>query len=841
MAKIFISYRRSETQHVAGRLRDRLAAHFGPGNVHLDIDTVGAGVDYVPAIEHAITSCQILVALVGPSWTVVADRQGRRVDNPHDPVVMEIRAAFENRIRIIPVLIDGAPMPHHDDLPAAIHVFSRLNALRLDHETFRTDAEQLIAGIEQALPEAGPHPQRPAQADASLAGPGDHRASVWPPWGLRDVAPLRGRDELVAEVMNHDVGNAATSRVWVLHGLGGVGKTRVALEVAFQTQRSDADVWWVSAIDTAEFVPGMYAVAELIGVDLERLRHVAPADALWAALAARDKRWLLVIDNADDPGAVLTAPGHAIGDGTSWVRSVDSRGLVLITSRTGNPKAWGGGVELRPVTALSSSTGGQILIDLAPASGSLDNAERLAQRLGGLPLALHLAGAALAEAMAMPPILTGDSGLPATFAEYGQALDEQLTMPLPSTFTEFTADPHQVRQLVGQTWEVSLTQLSSAGFPDARPLLRLLACLGNAPIPYGLLLDPGILAGSSLFPDITGRRLWDVLLALDGLNLITLGDGHAANPIGFTVTLHPLVRETNAVHLNHSDASEYSVLAARLIAACAENPASEADDSPETWPRWLALAPHVFHVLQHLETAKGCDSDVAAGACRAATLAARCHFGSGLYEQAETELRLVLKLACPLLGEQHYEVLATRHQLARVLHERGQLAQAAAELEIVLKARRRTLGEERRATLATRNQLAWTLRGQGLLDEAQQELEALVNDKTRVLGPEDPDTVVARMDLAQVWHEQGRYERAAAEYVDVLAMRRRILGDDHRKTLNTRHDLAQLWYDLGEFAQAATAYTEVLAARRRILGEDHPDTLATRHNLATALNKLGQP
>ena len=81
MARIFINYRRSETRHVAGRLRDRLAEHFGSANVDLDVDTIGAGVDYVSAVERAITSCQVLVALVGLGWSVEADRQGRRLDN----------------------------------------------------------------------------------------------------------------------------------------------------------------------------------------------------------------------------------------------------------------------------------------------------------------------------------------------------------------------------------------------------------------------------------------------------------------------------------------------------------------------------------------------------------------------------------------------------------------------------------------------------------------------------------------------------------------------------------------------------------------------------------------
>ena len=845
MARIFINYRRSETRHVAGRLRDRLGEHFGSPNVDLDIDMIGAGVDYVSAIERAITSCQVLVALVGPGWTVEADRQGRRLDNPHDPVVGEIRTALGKGIRVIPVLIDGATMPHEEDLPTAIQAFSRLNALRLDHETFRTDTELLVVGIEQALAEAGssndfsrPYGTPPAAGLAQRAS--DHRVSVWPPWGLRDAAPVRGRDELVGDLINHVGSGSAGKRVWVLHGLGGVGKTRVALEVAFQAKRANAHVWWVSATDMTEFVPGMYAVAELVGVDLDRLHHVSPADALWAALAVREERWLLVIDNADDPGTVLTTPGHTIGDGTSWVRSATSRGLVLITSRNGSPAVWGGGVVLRPITALPSSAGGQILVDLAPASGSVEDAETLAHRLGGLPLALHLAGSALAEVSAIPPILVGDGGLPCTFAQYGHALDEQFTSLFPPTSEEVAADPHQARQLVGQTWQISLTQLSASGFPDARPLLRLLACFGDASIPYGLLLKPSILAASPLFPGITGRRLWDVLQALDGLNLITLGSGQTADPSSFTASLHPLVRETNAapcrpqrplrVHdlgcpPHRGVGREPRKRVGRLprgMAAMAGTGATRHPRPPSTGGReWM----------RRRRCRRGMPRS---NARRALPLQHRPVQAGRERAAVGAERRLSPPRRAASRGAGHPP--PARPGPARPRPPRA----AAAELRIVLEARRRTSGEDHPGTLATRNQLAWTLRAQGLHDDAECELEAIIEAKTRVLGGEHPDTLVARMDLAQVRHEQGHHERAAAEYADVLAARRRILGDDHPKTLNTRQDLAQLWYDQGQFAEAASAYSEVLAARRRVLGDDHPKTLATRHNLAITLDKLGQ-
>ena len=725
------------------------------------------------------------------------------------------------------------------------HAFrKRLASSGVTTATVTTPGE-LETALLQALTELG------RSAPAASAGDGSGspasrenlaaRASVWPPWGLRDSAPLRGRDELVADLVGRMLDNSSGERLHILHGLGGVGKTRVALEVAHQVNQASVPVWWVSAADAGEFISGMFAVAEINGVELGRLRHTNPADALWAALAARDDRWLLVVDNADDPDSVLAMPGHHVGDGTAWVRSVSSRGLVLVTTRNGSQKVWGGGAVLRSVVALPSRLGGQILTDLAPSSGTFEEATSLAQRLGGLPLALQLAGAALAEATGMPAIFAEEGGAPRTFTDYERVLGERFVSLFPLASGEVAGDPAQARQLVGHTWELSLAQLSSCGYPEARPLLRLLSCLGDASVPYGLLLNPTVLAASELLPGITGQRLWVVLQALDSLNLITLARDLGTGPVNHTLSLHPLVRDTNVLQIDIGDQSDYLILAARLVTALAEIPDSEADDAPETWAHWLALAPHAFHVLHRLEIA-GAPADVTLTerVCRAATLAARCHFASGLYGQAENELRVVLRTAQLLLGEGHPEVLAARHQLARVLHERGLPDQAENELRAVLEARRRSVGDDHPNTLATRNQLAWSLRAQGRHDDAEHELRAVIKSKTRVLGHEHPDTLIARMDLAQVRHEQGHLEWAAVEYAEILAARLRILGKDHPKTLNTRQDLAQLWHDQGRLPQAAAEYAEILVARRRIFGEKHPKTLTTRHGLAAVLYDLGQ-
>src|SRR5262249_4663779 len=149
----------------------------------------------------------------------------------------------------------------------------------------------------------------------------------------------------------------------------------------------------------------------------------------------------------------------------------------------------------------------------------------------------------------------------------------------------------------------------------------------------------------------------------------------------------------------------YPALATELVWALADEPGTETDEDPRMWSRWRVLAPHAFHLLRQMGfIGELADTETASQACRAAMLAARCLFALELYEQAQTELLAVLDTARRLLGPEHPDSLAARHQLARVLDKRGKHEQAETELTSVLDARRRVLGDDHPSTLATRNQ-----------------------------------------------------------------------------------------------------------------------------------------
>ncbi len=149
---IFVSYRRQETSHLAGRLYDRLADRFGEGQVFIDVDTIEPGVDFAEEIFRAVAACKVLLAIIGPNWLTATDeRGGRRLDDPDDIVRLEIEAALARGVRVIPILVEGAVMPSRQDLPESLAGLVRRNALLIRHESFRYDAGRLMTAIEPIL------------------------------------------------------------------------------------------------------------------------------------------------------------------------------------------------------------------------------------------------------------------------------------------------------------------------------------------------------------------------------------------------------------------------------------------------------------------------------------------------------------------------------------------------------------------------------------------------------------------------------------------------------------------------------------------------------------------
>jgi hypothetical protein len=150
--KIFINYRRDDASHLAGRLYDRLAAHFPKNQIFIDVDNLDPGVDFVETIEQSVGSCDVLIAVIGRRWLISSEAEGgRRLDSPDDFVRLEIATALKRKIRVIPVLVDDASMPRVSDLPDDLKSLVRRQAIPVSHDRFSADSDRLIAALDRVF------------------------------------------------------------------------------------------------------------------------------------------------------------------------------------------------------------------------------------------------------------------------------------------------------------------------------------------------------------------------------------------------------------------------------------------------------------------------------------------------------------------------------------------------------------------------------------------------------------------------------------------------------------------------------------------------------------------
>jgi hypothetical protein len=152
MSGIFISYRREDAAGHAGRLFDRLAQHFGRDQVFMDVAGIDPGVDFVEAIEQAVGSCGVLIVVIGKQWAQATDAAGRRrLEDDNDFVRLETATALKRNVRVIPLLVESAPLPSPESLPEDLRALTRRNAFELRDSRWEADIVLLTNALEKVL------------------------------------------------------------------------------------------------------------------------------------------------------------------------------------------------------------------------------------------------------------------------------------------------------------------------------------------------------------------------------------------------------------------------------------------------------------------------------------------------------------------------------------------------------------------------------------------------------------------------------------------------------------------------------------------------------------------
>jgi tetratricopeptide (TPR) repeat protein len=572
----------------------------------------------------------------------------------------------------------------------------------------------------------------------------------------------------------------------VLHGLGGVGKTELALEYAHRHQGDYAIRWWVAAEQPAAIPAHLVGLARRLGIP-EQSDQSETVAVLLDELGRRGG-WLLVFDNAEDP--------HNL---RPYWPSTDHGGHLLVTSRNPN---WQPLAAPIPVDVLPRRDA----IAFLQRRAGLDepNADRLAQALGDLPLALEQAAAYL-EQTHTPP-------------------DEYLELLATRTRELFALGRAATsEQTIATIWAVSLQRVHSEA-PAAEELLRLCAFLAADDIPRATLYDHPDVLPEPLATAVRDQLAFhQALAALGRFSLATVTDD--------AISVHRLVQAVIRHQLSSDEQEQWARVAVALVLAAFPNEPWDVN----AWPTAARLLPHALAAGEHEERLL-VDLQAAAAVLG---LAAMYLWGRAEHILAVRLLERALTICEAHLDPAHLTTAQSLNDLAVVLHAHGDLDRARTLQERALAIREARLGADHPDTAQSLNNLALVLRDQGDLDAARVLFERALAIREARLGSDHPTTAHSLTNLGVVRRDQGDLSRARALHERALAIFEARLGADHPTTGESLSYLAMVVARQGDLERARTLLERALTIFEARLGPDHPDTAWSLHELAVVLHNQG--
>ncbi|MHA4990996.1 tetratricopeptide repeat protein [Streptomyces sp. SD18] len=598
-----------------------------------------------------------------------------------------------------------------------------------------------------------------------------------------------GREEELAQLRRilssrHE---GAITQSGAVHGLGGIGKSTLALHYAHRHRGDYALIWWINGASPDEIetslttlthtlVPGWAATADRV------------AQVAWAMQwLAWHPGWLLVYDNVDNPDDLTPYTGAL------------HQGHHLATSR--RTTGWPDSAPTLTLGNLAPDDATTLLCRIVlknanPTARQQAEARALAVELGYFPLAIKQAGAYLAQ----------NRGI--SFDAYRRRLDSKLAK---------TAHGSDAERTLARVWNVTLHTLEEAD-PLAVEMLYTAAWLAPDDIPLSLLTPPGT------DPD----DIAEAAGTLAAYSMIT--------DTGTTLSLHRMVQavlrtpqrtddsQSNR-HLQGRDRAEQAVLY-----SLAPPPGQ---DTP-TEDQWDTLTPHLVTLAATRPPEH--HNPPLTSAYEAA--------GNRLHQQGHTARAISLREAAlaqceQVLGDTHPDTLTSRNNLAYAYESAGDLGRAIPLYEATLAQYEQVLGDTHPDTLTSRNNLASAYESAGDLGRAIPLYEATLAQREQVLGDTHPDTLTSRNNLAYAYDSAGDLGRAIPMHEATLAQREQVLGDTHPDTLTSRNNLASAYKSAGDLGRAIPMHEATLAQREQVLGDTHPNTLMSRNNLAHAYRSAG--
>lgn len=577
-----------------------------------------------------------------------------------------------------------------------------------------------------------------------------------------------------------------------VYGLGGVGKTQIALELAYQTREKypECSVFWIPATNAESLQQAFTNISQQLGMPGVEDEQ-ADAKKLVQRYLGQDSagQWLLVIDNVDDMDI--------------WNNELKSylprshQGCVVCTTRSRKVAVKIAAVNVIEVLKMNQEMAMQLL------GRSLINQTLLSRHKDALELLKQLTFLPLAIVQAAAYINANGIAL----SDYLSLLDEQEEDVIDLLSEDFEDDGRyqDVKNPVATTWLISFDQIQRLD-PLAAEYLSFMSCVNPRDIPQSLLP----LAQSK-------EKKEKAIGTLDAYSFISRRSDNALD-------VHQLVHLVTRSWLRAQN--QWHSWANRTLERLVEVVPFGDHDKIEVWTAYL---PHAIHVVNLAELCEG------EGRMRLLDRVGRCEWTLGRYKAAEWAYKQLFEKREKVLGKEHPETLDSMNELGVVLNSQGKYVEAEKMHREALRQIEKVSGKDSLGMSISMNNLALVLRNLGRYTEGENMHRKVLKIEER-LGMKDVSTLYSMSNLAQVLRDQERYAESETMHQETLELRNKVLGKEHPDTLASMNDVALVLGDLGRYAEAEEMHWKALEIKRRVFGKKHPSTLTSLHNLALSLD-----
>ncbi|KAK3326908.1 hypothetical protein B0H66DRAFT_530896 [Apodospora peruviana] len=632
---------------------------------------------------------------------------------------------------------------------------------------------------------------------------------------------------------------ASISYAVALHGLGGAGKSQLALAYAEKHKDRYNPILWIDATDEEAVRSSFKRCAAELGLPEERAEKqesvltdgVVQAVLRWLRdRTETDNKWLVIVDNADD-----------VSWGIQKIMPKGNQGSVIVTSRDNRSvRLVPGTCESVHVDVMSPMEGVALLLkhlQLKTESALEEiqrNCDKIAQRLGYLALAIDLAGAYIGNDS------TPKHALSQYLADYDRHRDELLQMDgfqglLPTEKTVWTVWDtilQKIRRKYSRLQpDLLLTFLAQFKGSIVQDESFRLACLGMEEVDAELDGEADKVMPACLRQFLPlDKGEWDSFRyrqscgVLVRYSLLQRVEGQWSG-----VTMHSLV-QWRAMQSERDQPWRWWYTTFILAACCRM---TRGEEQPE-------FRRHLIVHLPNISESDAEDGDWRRQEGLIGSTFGRMYYDEGRWSEAEKLFMQVMETRKTKLGADHPSTLTSMANLASTYRNQGRWEEAEKLFVQVMETRKTKLGVDHPDTLTSMANLASTFWNQGRWEEAEKLFVQVMETRKTKLGVDHPDTLTSMANLASTFWNQGRWEEAEKLEVQVMETRKTKLGVDHPDTLTSMANLASTYRNQGRWEEAEKLEVQVMETRKTKLGADHPSTLTSMANLASTFWNQGR-